>query len=245
MLAGHARLEATKLLGLSRVPVLIVSGLNDTQKRAYLLADNKLAEKAGWDRRTAASEVCHLAPLLAEIGLEISDIGFEPVEIDVLLGDLVDPEADPADEVPSLAAEPISRPSDLWLLGPHRLLCGDAREASHFRKLMGADRAAMVFADPPYNVSIKSVQGRGKVKHGDFVMAAGEMSRPQFTAFLTDTLRLATEHSADGSIHYVCMDWRHIEEMLGAGNQVYSELKNLVVWAKTNAGQGSFYRSQQ
>lgn len=109
---------------------------------------------------------------------------------------------------------------------------------------MGAKRAAMVFADPPYNVAIKSIQGRGKIKHANFVMAAGEMSKSQFTAFLTETLAHAAKHSTSGSIHYICMDWRHLEEMLGAGNAVYAELKNLVIWAKTNAGQGSFYRSQ-
>ena len=109
---------------------------------------------------------------------------------------------------------------------------------------MGRDQAAMVFADPPYNVSIKSIQGRSKIKHGDFAMACGEMSKAQFTAFLTETLGHAAEYSADGSIHFICMDWRHMEEMLGAGNAVYTQLKNLVVWNKTNAGQGSFYRSQ-
>ena len=109
---------------------------------------------------------------------------------------------------------------------------------------MGSDRAAMVFADPPYNVSVRSVQGRGNIKHDDFVMASGEMSKAQFTSFLTNTLTLAARHSADGSIHYVCMDWRHLDEILDAGKKVYSELKNLVVWTKTNAGQGSFYRSQ-
>jgi DNA modification methylase len=124
------------------------------------------------------------------------------------------------------------------------LLCGDAREASHFRKLMGNELAAMVFADPPYNVCIKSVQGRGTIKHAEFAMASGEMSKAQFTAFLIDTLGHAANYSVDAAIHYVCMDWRHLEEMLAAGKEVYFELKNLVVWNKTNAGQGSFYRSQ-
>ena len=214
VLAGHCRLAAAKLLGRRDVPTLVVSGLSEAQKRAYLLADNKLAEKAGWDRAILAVELNSLAPLLEEIGLEISLTGFEPSEIDSLMGDLVDPEVDPADEPPPLAAKPVSRAGDLWLLGPHRLLCGDAREAPHFRRLMGGDLAAMVFADPPYNVCIKSVQGRGKIKHGDFAMASGEMSKAQFTAFLAATLGLALRYSDDGSIHYVCMDWRHLEEML-------------------------------
>lgn len=246
ILAGHGRLEAAKLAGLSDVPVLVVAGLSETQKRTFALADNKLAEKAGWDRNILAIELSNLTPLLSEIGLDISLTGFEPAEVDVLLGDAVDLEDDPADELPVLAKEPVSRIGDVWLLGAkrHRLICGDALNASHFRELMGGARAAMVFADPPYNVAMKSVQGRGKIKHSDFVMAAGEMSKAQFTAFLTETLGHAAEHSTDGSIHYICMDWRHMEEMLGAGNAVYAELKNLVVWNKTNAGQGSFYRSQ-
>ena len=246
ILAGHARWSASKELGLESVPVVVLSGLSDTEARAYVLADNKLAEKAGWDRNTLAIELNNLSPLLSEIGLDISITGFEPAEFEILLGDIVDPEADPADEPPPLATVPVSCKGDIWLLGTerHRLLCGDARKSTHFRKLMGTDRAAMVFADPPYNVAIKSVQGRGKIKHGDFVMAAGEMSKPQFTAFLAETLGLAAGHSADGSIHFICMDWRHMEEMLGAGREVYSELKNLVVWTKTNAGLGSFYRSQ-
>ncbi|ODS03462.1 DNA methylase N-4 [Methyloceanibacter marginalis] len=246
VLAGHGRLAAARLIGLREVPTVTVSGLSEAQKRAYILADNKLAENAGWDRKALAVELSGLTPLLSEIGLDISITGFAPAEIDVLLGDLSDPEADPADEPPTLATEPVSRIGDVWLLGAqrHRIICGDARDASHFRKLMGGRRAAMVFADPPYNVAIKSIQGRGKIKHGDFAMACGEMSKAQFTAFLTETLLHAAEYSARGSIHFVCMDWRHMEEMLGAGNAVYTQLKNLVVWNKTNAGQGSFYRSQ-
>jgi DNA modification methylase len=244
ILAGHGRWLAAQQLGLRRVPVVVLSGLSDAQKRAYLLADNKLAEKAGWDRTTLAVELNNLTPLLEEAGLDISLTGFEPAEIDSLLGELVDPESDPADQPPPLAAEPISRAGDVWLLGPHRMICGDARVDAHFRKLMGSDLAAMVFADPPYNVCIKSVQGRGKIKHREFAMASGEMSKAEFKAFLLDTLAHAARHSVDGAIHYVCMDWRHLEEMLDAGKKVYSELKNLVVWNKNNAGQGSFYRSQ-
>lgn len=244
VLAGHGRLAAAKMIGLREVPTLVVLGLSDAQKRAYLLADNKLAERAGWDRAALAVELSSLAPLLADTGLEIGLTGFEPAEIDALMGDLVDPESDPADEPPSLATEAVTRAGDLWLLGPHRLLCGDARRDAHFRRLMGRDRAAMVFTDPPYNVSIRSIQGRGKRKHAEFVMASGEMSTAEFSGFLTRTLALTAKHSADGSIHFVCMDWRHLDEISEAGKAVYSELKNLVVWAKTNAGQGSFYRSQ-
>jgi DNA modification methylase len=109
---------------------------------------------------------------------------------------------------------------------------------------MGRERATMVFTDPPYNLQIKSIQGRGKIKHREFAEASGEMSPQQFTSFLADTLGLAAKYSADGAISFVCMDWRHMGEMLEAGSQVYGDLKNLIVWTKTNAGQGTFYRSQ-
>ena len=244
VLAGHGRLAAAKQLGLGEVPTLVVAGLTEAQKRAYLLADNKLAEKAGWDRPALAIELNDLAPLLEESGLDISITGFEPVEIDSLLGDLLDPEADPADAPPLLTQAPVTRAGEVWLLGRHRLLCGDARQSDHMRALMGEHAAAMVFADPPYNVCIKTVQGRGKVKHGEFAMASGEMSGAEFTRFLAETLGHAAQYSTDGSIHFVCMDWRHLGEILDAGKEVYTELKNLVVWNKSNAGQGSFYRSQ-
>ena len=244
ILAGHGRWLAAKELKLSVVPVVLVCRLSEVERRAYLLADNKLAETAGWDRATLAVELNQLAPLLLEAGLDIALTGFEPFEIDTLMGDLIDPESDPADEPTAVTTEPVSCAGDLWLLGPHRLLCGDARKGSQFRRLMGEDIAGMVFTDPPYNVRIKSVQGRGHIKHDDFAMASGEMSKAQFTRFLTDTLALAARHSCDGAIHFVCMDWRHLDEISKSGKSVYSELKNLVVWTKTNAGQGSFYRSQ-
>ena len=244
LIAGHARLRAAKLNGAITVPVVIISGLSESQKHALLIADNKIAEGSGWDRKMLAAQIKELTPLLAEIGLDFVDIGFEAVEIDGLLLELVDAESDPADQPPTLASEPVSQPGDLWQLEEHRLFCGDARNESHFQKLMDGERAAMVFADPPYNVSIRSIQGRGRIKHGEFPMASGEMVRTEFSSFLATTLGLTAEYSADGSIHFVCMDWRHLEEILEAGKQVYSEQKNLIVWNKTNAGQGSFYRSQ-
>jgi DNA modification methylase len=244
ILAGHGRWLAAKHLELSSVPVVVLSGLTHAQKRAYLLADNKLAEKAGWDRAALALELCDLGPLLAGEGLDLQITGFDAPEIDSLLGDLVDREDDPADAAPEIAAEAVSRTGDLWLLGKHRLLCGDARDPAHMKILMNGASAAMVFADPPYNVKVSSIQGRGKIKHREFVAGSGEMSRADFIQFLEQALGLTAQHSSDGSIHYVCMDWKHIGELLAAGERVYSELKNLIVWAKTNAGQGSFYRSQ-
>jgi DNA modification methylase len=244
IIAGHGRYEAARFLGLGEVPVLVISGLSDAERRALALADNKIASNAGWDRALLAAELGELAALLPECGLEMDITGFVPAEIDALMGELVDPEQDPIDEAPVIQQAAVSRPGDLWQLGPHRLVCGDARNSRVVAKLMGSECAAMVFADPPYNVRVASIQGRGRIKHREFEIASGELSPQQFKKFLIDCLRLAARHSAGGAIHYICMDWRHLEEVLGAGRQVYNELKNLVVWAKTTAGQGTFYRSQ-
>jgi ParB-like chromosome segregation protein Spo0J len=244
ILAGHGRWEAARQLGLRQAPVTVVSGLSDAARRAFALADNKIAENAGWNSSALAAELGELAPLLAEAGLDISLTGFDAPEIDRLLSDYVDPEEDPADESPQISEKAVSRQGDLWLLDPHRLLCGDAKDGAALRKLMGLERADMVFADPPYNVRVSSIQGRGKIRHPEFLQASGEMSSSAFVLFLKNSLSLAAKYSHPGSLHYVCIDWRHLRELTAAGDQVYSELLNLAVWSKSNAGQGSFYRSQ-
>jgi len=244
ILAGHGRYEAALQLGLLEVPVIVVAGLSDVEKRALALADNKIAENAGWDRKRLAEELAGLANLLPEYNLDADITGFAPAEIDGLLGDLVDPELDPADAVPPPAKTATTKIGDLWELGPHRLLCGDAESAEDVRRLMDAESATMVITDPPYNLPIRKVQGRGRTKHGDFAQASGEMSPARYIQFLQASLSLAAKYSVDGAIHFVFIDWRHIGELLAAGAQVYSDLKNVVVWVKTNAGQGSFYRSQ-
>jgi len=245
IIAGHGRFAASLDLRLRRVPTIVVSGLSDAEKRALALADNKIAANAGWDRSTLAAELGELATLLPEISLDISITGFDAAEIDALATDFADPEREPAEEVPAVAeAKPVTQIGDLWKLGEHRLLCGDACDKATLQTLMGDDQASMVFADPPYNVRIAATVGRGRTKHREFAAASGEMSHAQFAAFLGRWMKLAIAHSANGSVHFVCIDWRHLGEMLSAGGEVYHELKNIVVWVKTNAGQGSFYRSQ-
>jgi DNA modification methylase len=244
ILCGVGRWLAAQKLKLVEVPVITIIGLSDTKKRALVLADNKIAANAGWDRKILAAELGELAVLLPEIDLSVRITGFEAAEIDSLMGDLVDPERDPADELPQLAAKSVSQRGDLWQLGHHRLYCGDACEEADVRAVMGRGLAAAIFADPPFNDRISSLVSRGKIKHREFAFASGEMTPPQFIAFLKKWMRLTTQFSEDGSIHFICMDWRHLAEILDAGGEVYSELKNVVVWAKSNAGQGSFYRSQ-
>jgi hypothetical protein len=244
ILCGVGRWLAAQNLGLAEVPVIVLSNLGDTEKRALALADNKVAANAGWDRKILAAELGELAVLLPDIDLSIEITGFEAAEIDSLMGDLIDPELHPADTLPEIDQIPISRRADLWLLGRHRLICGDACSDADVRVLMGRERAAMVCADSPYNVCIAATVGRGKIKHREFASASGEMSPAQFTQFLTDWMMLAARYSDAGALIFAFMDWRHLGEILAAGRQVFSELKQLIVWAKTNAGQGSHYRSQ-
>jgi DNA modification methylase len=243
IICGHARWEAAKELGLKSVPIQVMRGLSDAEKRALAIADNKIAANAGWDRSVLAAELGELASLLPECNLDIDITGFEPAEIDGLMADFGDTE-EIADAPCEIAKQPVSNKGDLWQLGRHRLLCGDACDPSDWASLMAGDQAAMVFADPPYNMRIATTLGRGKIKHREFAGASGEMSPSEFKGFLERWMRLAARFSDDGSIHFVCMDWRHLGEMHRAGEEVFGPLQNLVVWNKTNAGQGSFYRSQ-
>ena len=245
ILAGHGRVEAAKTLGLETVPCIRIEHMTEAEKRAYVIADNKLALNAGWDDELLAQE---LQGLLAtdNIGFDIGVIGFEVAEIDSLVEGLTTEEpGDPDDDIlPEIAPRRVNL-GDLWQLGPHQLTCGDALDASVVSALMEGDLARMIFSDPPYNVKIDGhVGGSGKVKHREFAMASGEMTVPEFTIFLTEAFCGMAEHSMDGSIHFLCMDWRHMGEMLAAGHAVYDELKNLIVWAKDNGGMGTFYRSR-
>jgi DNA modification methylase len=244
IVAGHGRVAAARKLGFSEVPVIELAHLSEAERRAYVIADNRLAELAGWDREILAIELQALADMDLDFDLELT--GFETAEIDLLLGEDHVGDRDPADDVPQPSPGPaITRPGDIWQLGRHKLICADAQDPAIYAALMGADRARAVFTDPPYNVKIDGhVCGSGKVRHREFAMAAGEMDKAGFTRFLHDALAAMADVSLDGAIHFVCMDWRHMDELSMAGTTVYSELKNLVVWAKSNGGMGTFYRSR-
>ena len=244
IIAGHGRVEAAKLLGIDAVPTCQLSHLSETDKRAYILADNKLAEKAGWDKELLAIELQGLI----ELDVDIELTGFDTSEIDIILEDAREANGDPSgpeDEVPNSLGPAVTQTGDLWLLGTHRLLCGDARDQAAYDRLLEGAKAEFVFTDPPYNVAIDGhVCGLGRVHHREFAMGSGEMSEAEFTAFLKTVFGVLAENTVDGSIHQICMDWRHMGEMLGAGRAVYSELKNLCVWNKNNGGMGTFYRSK-
>ena len=244
ILAGHARVEAAKSIGIERVPCVCLDHMTPEQKRAYVLADNKLALNAGWDEVILAEELEAL--LEFDLDFDVTITGFEMPEIDSLLLDQNTEitKDNPLDKLPKKAPRRCNL-GDLWQLGKHRLICGSALEHATFEKLMGGERAAMVFTDPPYNVPIDGHVGNsGQIKHREFVMASGEMSVREFTEFLKSAFNNMVSFSVEGSIHYVCMDWRHMAEMLEAGQEAYTELKNLIVWVKDNGGMGSFYRSR-
>lgn len=245
VIAGHGRLAAARLLKLSEVPCRRITHMSAAEKRAYALADNKLALNAGWDEEILAIELQGL--IEADLDFDIGVIGFDPAEIDLIIEAPAPAEKnDPDDDLPPGSdGPPVTMAGDLWLLGEHRLYCGNALEEESYAALLGRERAQMVFSDPPYNVPIDGhVCGSGAIKHREFAMASGEMSSSEFTAFLKAAFARCAAHSADGSIHFHCMDWRHMAEMLKAGESVYSELKNLCVWVKDNGGMGSFYRSR-
>ena len=245
IIAGHGRVEAARLLGRKTVPTLTLSHLSETERRAYIIADNKLAMNAGWEKEILAIELQALVDL--EFDVELT--GFSLAEVDLAIDEASEASPDgpmsPEDAVPLSWGDPVSRMGDLWQLGRHRLLCGDTRDAGGMDQLMDGGRADLVFTDPPYNVAIDgNVCGLGSVKHREFAFASGEMSESQFTTFLAETLGNMSRVMRDGAIAFVCMDWRHMTEVLAAGGQAFTELKNLVVWNKTNGGMGAFYRSK-
>lgn len=243
IIAGHGRVLAAKALGLTEIPSIRLSHLTAEERRALMLADNRLAELAGWDHELLAIELQSLSECDLAFDLEIT--GFDGAELDRLLSARDKPPASLEDDLPPLEDEPVTQLGDVWMMGEHRLICGNALVRSDYERLMQGQAARMVFADVPYNVPIAGhVSGKGKVGHREFVMASGEMSAEAFSDFLRSSLGLAADFSRDGSIHFVCMDWRHLTEVIQAGKSAIGELKNLIAWVKDNGGMGTFYRSQ-
>ena len=244
IIAGHGRYEAARLRGDPEVPVIFLDHLNEAQVKAYMLADNKLTDRSTWDEAKLAASLKELSELVLDF--DITATGFEVPEIDLRIQSLEDPNAvDEADEFQLAPTMPTSIPGDLWLLGEHRLLCGNAIERDSYAQLMEQDLAAAVFTDPPYNVKVDGhVCGLGTIKHREFAMASSEMTEAEYLRFLTGAFDGMCGNSSAGALIYACMDWRHIDVLLAAGRSRQAELLNLCVWVKTNAGMGSFYRSQ-
>jgi DNA modification methylase len=246
VIAGHGRLMACRELGWTEVPTISLAHLTEVQVRAFKLADNRLTEIATWDDRLLAQQLEELSLVALDFDIEVT--GFEMGEIDLRIAGLEadSSTADPADAEPEPASgPPISQPGDLWILGHHRVVCGSVLDMAALELLMGSERAAMVFSDPPYNVPIDGhATGLGNIHHRPFAMATGEMSPPTFAVFLARSLRNQAACCLGGALLYLCMDWRHMAELLAAGREIDAELLNLCVWVKDNAGMGSLYRSQ-
>lgn len=241
--AGHGMFQAALKLGYAHIPVISVGHLSDEEIRAYRIADNKLAENSEWDNEILISELSYLLNIDIEFDIDLT--GFSTPEIDVLISDM-SPE-DFENPIPPLP-EPqqvVSKTGDIWNCGDHRVGVGDIRDDAFVDQIMAENQAQMTCNDPPYNVEINGhVSGKGKVQHDEFAMACGEMSSDLYTQFLIDVLTQLARISVDGSLHYIFMDWRHLQELLSAGNQVFEQFINLCVWTKTNGGLGALYRSQ-
>ena len=239
LIAGHGRLRAAKEMRLETVPVITLDGLTDPQKKALRLADNKIALNAGWDTEILKLELAELS--LPEIDIDLGLSGFSPGEIDVVLAESNDPD----DEViPAVPETTRVQSGDIWQLGEHRVACGDGRDVAFLQRLVGEGEAIdCAFLDPPYNVKING-HANAKGRHREFAMASGEMSETEFRTFLADTLGACAKVSRDGAVHFVCMDWRHMDDVTASVTDIYDDLLNICVWNKSNAGMGSLYRSK-
>lgn len=249
IIAGHGRFEAAKALGLTTVPTVVAGHLSPAKVRALRIADNKLAELSDWNQAALQIEFAELMDLSLdgelEFGLDIT--GFEVAEIDLLIGGAGDTDARQPESVeePNPAQVAITRPGDIWLLGDHRILCGNALEADGYASVLDGDVPRMVFTDPPYNVPVQGHVRLGKDgSHREFAMASGEMTDTEFRGFLQTFLTHVVANLPAGGIAMVCMDWRHIEDLIAMGKAGGLDLINLCVWNKTNGGMGSLYRSK-
>lgn len=238
IIAGHGRLLAAKAIGLEEVPTIVVGGLSAAERAALRLADNRIALNSSWDKELLQIELQTIVVDLPEL-IEVA--GFDVGEVDVILSHA---EGDPADEeIPAVPAQPVTRAGDIWLAGPHRIGCGDAKDLVFVRQLVTAPVAA-AFMDPPFNVKVDGhAGGKGKIKHREFAEASGEMTRDEFVAFLSATLRSAVDVSAPGAVHFLVMDHHHLDQLFEACAPLYDARLNLCVWKKSNAGMGSLFRS--
>lgn len=243
IISGHAQWEVAKRLGLAEVMAIRVEHLSEPQVKALMVALNRLGDLSKWDERALSTILLDLHAL--DLDFDIEATGFAEIEIELITLDLDVAGAGDRKDIVVGDGPVIIQPGDIWQLGRHRLLCGSSLEAASWASLMRDDRAAIVVTDPPYNVPIDGhVSGLGRYKHREFDMAAGEMSRPEFTTFLRTAMELAEHWSQPGSVHYWAMDWRHVVEISSAGNAVYERFLNMAVWTKNQPGMGSFYRSQ-
>lgn len=248
IIAGHGRIEAAKLIGMMEVPTVCLEHLTPEQVRAYRIADNRIAELASWNEDLLRIEFQELSVL--NLDFNITDTGFDTPQIDIMIMGDSAPNTESLEDVPDITLAynlpVISRLGDIWQLGKHRIVCGDSLLPETYQHLIEGDKAGLIFTDPPYNVPINGhvLTENKNHSHDEFVMASGEMTQAEFQQFLRTVSKLMVEYSQDGSLHFICMDWRHIYDLLHAATPLYSELKNICIWNKTNGGMGSLYRSK-
>lgn len=243
IISGNGVFRAAKSIGYSEVPTVMIDHLTNAQKKALIIAINRISEDAGWDNTILKADF----EILLENHFDLSVTGFETPEIDLIMLDLDsegEEQNDPEDELPEESdIQERVKTGDLWQLGNHKMLCGNSLDEKAIKAIMGAFKAQMVFTDPPYNVKVNgNVCESGK--HKEFAMASGEMTEAEFIGFLNKSMTNLVNHTTDGSIHFICMDWKHAKEMLIAADGLYSGLKNICVWDKGSGGMGSLYRSQ-
>lgn len=243
VLDGNAVLEAAKRLGHDTIPVIRIDGYTPNELRALQMSLNRIGEHAQWDEAVLRAD---FIALLADPDIEFSldFTGFDQVFVDRVT--LADDVGTPQDDVPEPdGGAPVTRLGDVWICGHHRIVCGDSRDGAVYVLLLAGGRVRLILTDPPYNVRISgNVSGLGKVRHGEFAMASGEMTRAEFIEFQRQVFDHCKQHGVDGALLYAFIDGRHVADQIAAGEAVFGELKQLVVWAKDNAGMGTFYRSQ-
>lgn len=242
ILCGHGRYEAALSLGMKSVPTIMLEHLGKADRRAYVIMDNASAEQAGWSDKMLAIELSGLL----EIGYDLEFTGLSQLRIDTILS--MDDAEEPVDDdvyLPGEQDQPVTQPGDVWDIGVHRLIVGDARDPAVFDRLLHGERVQMTITDPPYGCAIENnVSGNGRVRHSNFLMGAGETSLPEFASTLIrPVFKNIASVCESGAIAFVFTDWRAAPHMLTAAEGVFEEPKQMIVWAKTNGGQGTFYRS--
>jgi DNA modification methylase len=235
LIAGHQRVMIMMKLGKGEeeIDVRVPNRkLTDEEFKEYNIRSN--ANTGSWDINVLANEF--EAPLLDDWGLDTSKIKGFPTDNTI--------EEEKEVPTPIYNETSLVKRGDMFQLGNHVFICGDAKDKAVLSSLLKGKKAQMVFSDPPYNVKVDTIVNLGKTQHREFKEASGEMTEAEFIDFLTMSLQNLKDNSADGSIHYICMDWKHIYELLTASRSVGFEFKQLCVWNKDNGGMGTFYRSK-
>lgn len=250
IITGYAHWRAAQIAGHTAVPTVKAEHLNKQEIATFMLADQKLLQSAEWeeDQLHSIFEILYEYELTCDAEYDISLTGFETAEIDNCLYGVIPDEDSSATEnlIQEIATKPaISQSGDIWVMGPHRLICGDSNDLQTYARLMHNKQAHLVATDPPYNLKIEGfVSGNGKTRHREFKDGSGEMTSPEYEKFLQTILSHCYQFQHEAALAYIFMDWRHTSELLAAAQSIDLRQINLCVWDKGVGGMGSFYRSQ-